>query len=533
MTNSNRNHLLTSLVLLMSMLNVEAQTAPDVPRLVVNIVIDQLRTDYMEAFMPLYGETGFKRLQRQGRFYRQAEYPFASPDRASALASIMTGSSPYEHGIVSQRWLDRNTLQPIFCVDDQAYKGLLTTEQSSPAHMAVSTITDELKVASGGKSLIYSISPFRDAAVLSAGHAADGAFWLSDQTGQWCGSDYYGQFPQWALTYNVSSSLKGRISGYRWEPVNDLVGNFSYFVSGGERVPFKHVFSGERRFREFKTSALVNEEVNKFAEYCLHNTTIGLDAATDFLSLTYYAGNFEHKGVDECPIEQQDIYVRLDKSLGDLMQFVEQKVGKEKVMFVVTSTGYADDQMVPLETYRIPTGTFNISRARLLLNMYLIAVYGQGDYVEAALGNQLYLNLKLLENRALNQAEVLERCQDFLMQLSGVRDVYTSQRLLQGAGTPGVARLRNAYRPKVSGDILIQVAPGWHLVNDEMHEERLTRESYMSFPLFFLGGTIKSDIIETPVTVDHVAPTVAQCLRIRAPNGCSVAPLSNFLGSPK
>lgn len=202
-------------------------------------------------------------------------------------------------------------------------------------------------------------------------------------------------------------------------------------------------------------------------------------------------------------------------------------------MFVVTSTGYADEQMVPIETYRIPTGTFNISRAKLLLNMYLIAVYGQGEYVEAAMGNQLYLNLKLLENRALNQAEVLERCQDFLMQLSGVRDVFTSQRLLQGAGTPGVARLRNAYRPKVSGDILIQVAPGWHLVNDDMHEDRLTRESYMSFPLFFLGSTIKSDIIETPVTVDHVAPTVAQCLRIRAPNGCSVAPLSNFLGSPK
>lgn len=525
MNNQSKYRLLASLLVLMTMTPIEAQTAPDVPRLVVNIIIDQLRTDYMEAFSPLYGDRGFRRLLAEGKVYSNAEYPFSSPDRASAIATLMSGASPYEHGIVAERWLDRTTLQTVHCVDDKAYHGLITGEQTSAAQLAVSTITDELKVSTEGKALVYSIAPYRDAAVLSAGHAADGAFWINDLTGQWCSTDYYGQFPQWALAYNNSSSLKNRISSITWEPVNSLVGGFNYFVSGGIRSQFKHSFSGDRKYRDLKECAMVNDEVNRFAETCMKCTSMGLDAITDFLTVTYYAGNYKHKGVDECPIELQDTYVRLDEKLGELMSFVEQKVGKNKVLFVVTSTGYADEQSSNLEPYRIPTGNFNITRAQLLLNMYLIAVYGQGQYVETSLGNQLYLNLKLLENRGINQTEVLERSQDFLLQLSGVRDVYTSQRLLLGSGTPGVSKLRNSYNPRVSGDIMILVAPGWHLINENTHEDILARESYMGFPLFFLGTNIKSELIQTPVSIDHIAPTVAQHLRIRAPNGCSVGPL--------
>ena len=529
MTNLYRYRLLTSLMVLMAMAQAEGQTTSDVPRLVVNVVVDQLRGDYLDAFSSLYGDKGFKRFLKEGRVYRQAEYPFASPDRASALASLMTGATPYEHGIVGSRWLDRNTLQPVYCVDDREFNGLLTTEQSSAANLRVSTLTDELKVATHGKGLVYGIAPYRDAAVFSAGHAADGAFWINDLTGQWCGTDYYGQFPQWALTYNNGLGLKSRISSLKWEPINGLVGNFNYFVSGIQHSPFKHAFSGERKVRDFKESALVNEEVNRFAEFCLRSTDLGSDVITDFLTLTYYAGNYLHKGVDECPIEQQDTYVRLDGALAEMMDFVEHKVGKDKVLYVLTSTGCADNQHTNLEPYRIPTGTFNITRAKLLLNMYLMAVYGQGQYVETALGNQLYLNHKLLEDRALNQAEVLERSQDFLCQLAGVQDVYTSKRLLQGTGMQGVRMLRNAHHPRVSGDLMIQVAPGWHVVNDDTHEDRISNETYLGFPLFFLGPNIKSGVVETPVTVDHVAPTVARCLRIRAPNACSAAPLADFL----
>ncbi len=525
MTNSRRYKLLTSLVALMAIMNAEAQTSPEVPRLVVNIIIDQLRSDYLEAFSPLYGEDGFHKMMKEGRVYTQAEYPFNLPDRASAIASLMTGATPYEHGVVAQQWLNRTTLQPVFCVDDKEFSGLFTTESSSPASLSVSTITDELKVSTEGKSLVYSIAPFRDAAILAAGHAADGAFWINDMTGQWCGSSYYGSYPSWVQLYEDGQSLKSRIGSITWNPSSGLVGTFNYFASGGTRKPFKYGFSGDGRYRDFKASALVNEEVNNFADQCLRTTDIGADAVTDFLSLTYYAGNYQHKGVDVCPIEMQDTYVRLDKCLAELMNFVEKKVGSGRVLYVLTSTGYADQEAEDLTKYRIPTGSFSITRAQLLLNMYLVAVYGQGQYVEAAMDNQLYLNLKLIENRALNLAEVLERSQDFLIQLEGVRDVFTSGRLTLGAGTPTISKLRNAYNPRCSGDILIQVAPGWHLINETTHQDRLVRDSYMGFPLIFYGCNIQRETITAPVTVDHLAPFLAKCLRIRAPNACSAAPL--------
>lgn len=519
--------ILASLALLMGLVGAEAQTASAVPRLVVNVVIDQLRTDYLEAFSPLYGDNGFRRLMGQGRTYDQAEYPFSTPDRASAVACLMTGAVPYENGIVGERWLDRATLQPVGCVDDKQSTGHFTQDCVSPVNLAVSTITDELKVATEGKALIYSVAPNSDAALFAAGHAGDGAFWIDNQTGQWCTTSYYNNVPGWLSYYNRSRNIEGAMASMAWEPINDFVGGFSYFVSGGMKKPFRHQFRGERRYRDLKASALVNEEVNRFASHLLQNGLLGVDPITDVLSVTYYAGNFAHQTTTECPMEIQDTYVRLDEQLAQLIDMVERKVGSEHMLFVVTGTGYSDTEQTrdELGRYRIPSGEFNITRAQLLLNMYLSAVYGQGQYIEAALGSELYFNLKYIENKGINLSEMLERSADFLIQLSGVRDVYTSQRLAQGAWIPGIRNLRNAYNPKCSGDIMVQVAPGWTLVNEQTNERITQRDTYMGFPLYFYGLDIKPETIKVPVTIDRIAPTLARCMRIRAPNACSVAPL--------
>lgn len=519
----------TSLLTLMAVVGTEAQTAPEVPRLVVNIVIDQLRTDYLEAFSPLYGEKGFLRLMKEGRMYTQAEYPFSNPDRASSIACLMSGTSPYENGIVGERWLDRQTLQPIHCVDDKECAAYGSSEGTSPKNFGVSTLGDELKVATGGAGIVYSVSPCRDAAVLLSGHASNGAFWLSEFTGNWCGSSYYGEFPKWASDYNSSKEALGkRIDKITWEPANEMVGKFKYFVVSGEaKKAFKHEFSGERRFVEYKASACVNEEVNHFISHLIKSVDIGLDEVTDMLNVSYYAGNYDHKPVTECPMELQDTYVRLDRDVAELIDMLETRVGQGKVLYVLTSTGSAEpDDLNDLSKYKIPSGSFSISKAQLLLNMYLIAVYGQGQYVETCFGNELFLDHKLIENRNLNMTEVLERSSDFLIQLSGVRDIYTSERLSLGAWTPGISKLRNAYNPKCSGDIFIQVSPGWTLENENTHERTVSRESYMGFPLFFFGCNVKSEKVVTPVSIDRVAPTLAQSMRIRAPNACSLAPLN-------
>lgn len=524
------NRFFTTLAVLLSFCGAEAQQAPALPRLVVNVMIDQLRMDYMEAFYPLFGEQGFRRLIQEGTVYAQAEYPFARPDRASAVACFHSGTVPYDNGIPSEQWLDRQNLRPIYCVDDKAYSGYLTAECSSPVHLGVSTIGDELKVATEGKGIVISLSPFRDAAILSAGHAADACFWINDLTGQWCSTAYYGEFPSWALTYSRYSSLQQSIDDIVWTPSNDVVGNFSYFVSGGLKSPFSHKFKGQGAFRRFKTSGMVNEEVNRFAFHCVGSAGLGLDAVTDMLSITYYAGTYEHCSVSEYPMELQDTYVRLDKALGQLMENLEKRVGKGNVLFVVTGTGYTDEPVTDnLSRYRIPSGTFDMHRAGMLLNMYLVAVYGQGQWVEGSWGNEIYLNRKLIEQRNVNMTELLDMSSAFIIQLAGVKDVYTSQRLSLGAWTPGISKLRNSYNPHRSGDIMIQIAPGWSVsefnVTSAAKKQNISRESYTAFPLFFMGSIFEPCRVETPITIDHVAPTIAKVLRIRSPNACGRAPL--------
>lgn len=251
-----RYRLLCSLMTLMAVMGAEAQTTTIVPRLVVNVVIDQLRSDYLQAFIPLYGEDGLARLMEQGRVYTQAEYPFNSPDRASAMACLVTGTSPYENGIVGTRWLDRKSLCPVQCVADDDYSCQFTADRCSPASLAVSTVSDELKVATNGRSKIISVAPDRESAILSAGHAADGAYWIEDYSGHWSASSYYGPYPQWALDYDRDSSLVERIGKMEWTPLNDSVDQFAYFAERGTKKAFKHKFTGDRRFVSFKTTML-------------------------------------------------------------------------------------------------------------------------------------------------------------------------------------------------------------------------------------------------------------------------------------
>ena len=168
--------LITS-ILALTFGSLQAQPLPPSPKLVVTLTIDQLRTDYMEAFSSLYGEKGFKRLLREGKVFRQADYSFNVTDRASAIATLYTGTTPSMNGIIAEQWLDAGTLRPINCVEDPNFMGNYTDESTSPSQLLTSTIADELKIATRNKGLVYAIAPFRDAAILGAGHAGNGAFW--------------------------------------------------------------------------------------------------------------------------------------------------------------------------------------------------------------------------------------------------------------------------------------------------------------------------------------------------------------------
>lgn len=486
------------------------------PRIVVNILVDGLRSDYMEAFAPLYGDDGLRRLLKEGRVYEQATLPMASADRASAAATLSTGAVPADHGIIALRWLDRATLRPVACTADEEMR-------HSAARLAVTTVGDELKVASEGRAWVYSIAPWPDTAILPAGHAADAALWIDDKTGKWTTTSYYGPLPAWAAARNADAArLTADLAHLEWKPSNQLVGEFSYFLSGGMRKPFSHTFRGDAAVEDFRRSGLVNDEVAAMAETAVRATMLGADAVPDLLGVTFYAGAFRGKSAT---MEVQDTYVRLDRAVARLLKAVEEKVGRENALFVLSSTGTSDETAVHLENYRIPTGTFDVTRAVSLLNMYLAGLYGAGQYVDGVFDGQIYLNHKIIEEKQLALGEVLDRSADFLLGLSGIKEVYTSRRLLQGAWTPEIGNVRGGYHTTRSGDILLQVAPGWRYVHAEHRVDRLQREAYLPFPIIIYGMQVVPAVIGEAVTTDYIAPTLSAAMRIRAPGAAGRAPL--------
>ena len=228
--------------------------------------------------------------------------------------------------------------------------------------------------------------------------------------------------------------------------------------------------------------------------------------------------------MSECQLELQDTYVRLDRELASLINDIERKVGAEHVLFVVTSTGYSDVESADYEKYRIPTGTFYMNRTANLLNMYFGAIWGQGRYIESCFRNQMFLNQKLLESKRISLIDACQRAQEFLTQLSGVRNVYSSFQLLTST-SEHIQKVRNGYNPERCGDLMVEVSPGWKLYNEDNQDTQLSRASFIQFPIIFYGAGTKAGRVTDRVTVDRIAPTIAKTIRIRAPNACSAEPL--------
>lgn len=458
-------------LIIAALTSAEMQAFQLAPRLVVNITVNELRSDYIEAFTPLFNANGFKKLMHEGEVFDAAGYPFTPIDESSAIATIATGTTPYYHGIVSTQWLDRSTLQLVDCVSDRKYG-------SSPARIKTSTIGDEMKMSSRGRSIVYSIATSKESAILSAGHSANNAVWFDSELKLWQTSSYYGKSPKWL---NITSSF------------------------------------------DKKHPKPTNNDIAGMAQTIITSASMGADNITDMLSITLSAANPSGRPVTNWQTEMEGVYLQLDNTIGNLIEGIERKIGKGQVLFVITSTGTSAEEDADYSKYNIPTGTFYINRTASLLNVYLSAIYGQGQYVETSHGNQIFLNHKLIEQKRLSLHEVLNRCQELLIQNAGVGDVYTSERLL--SGNNDIQLILQGFNPALSGDILIDVAPGWKLYNENTQEKYTSRAAIVPFPIIIYGAGTTAKRISTPVTVDRIAPTIAKSIRIRAPNACKVSTL--------
>ena len=448
----------------------ELQAFESAPRLVVNLVVDQLRSDYLDYFSPLYSSDGLKKLMEEGRVYEAASYPFTPVDKASAIATIATGTTPYYHGIIGMRWLDRNTLRPTYCCDDMKHF-------ASPHRMMTSTVGDEMKVSSHGSSIVWSIAEKREAAILSAGHAADGALWIDEKTGRWRGSTYYSPtLPIWVKSY---------------------ANNDAHLV---------------------KNKQLTNDAVVDLAIQTVNTTAMGRDEVSDLLSVSLSA-TASIEDLTNWQTSMEPVYMQLDKCVGKLVSSISEAVGADHVMFVVTSTGYVDEPITDLSSYRIPTGTFYINRTANLLNMFLSAVYGQGHYVESCFRNEVYLNHKLIEEKQISLSDIQEKAAEFLAQFSGVYQVFSANKLLVGSGSSTMEQTRNGFYPGRSGDLLIDVLPGWTVMHEtDSAQNYVVNKALVPAPCILFGAGIQSDTLRTPVSAKRLAPTLAGALHIRAPN---------------
>lgn len=523
-TSSSRSRVVRVALLLLSFPATLGAVEHQVPKVVVSIMVDQLRADYIEKYTHLYSDGGFKKLWSEGHVFTNGYFNHNSPDRSSAVASIYTGTDPYYHGITANRFLERKSLKVLDCVDDSRYEGVGTEMAASPHRLLVTTITDELKMATRGHAYVISIAPERDVAILSGGHAPNAALWLSDDQCLWSTSTYYGGLPGWTTAYNRRSGTSFDFKHLEWEPYYST-GVYSYSVYDGIPKAFRHTFQDDKAVFRYKTSACINDEITSLAKTVIAGHLFGRNQTTDMLCVGFYAGNYEHSPEWERPLEIQDIYCRLDRNIAELIEAVDEKVGVGNALFVITSTGYTDASSPDSKLFEMPTGEVNISRIQSLLGMYLSAMYGKDDYIEGVYMNHIYLNRELIERRQLKLTELLECCREFLSQADGVKRVYPSLELLSGSADKAA---RAAYHAQRSGDLTLEIAPGYTLVDERWSERRYVQRSHIPVPIFFYGSGVKAEVDRSPVSVDVIAPTVASLLRINVPNGCSTRPIEGL-----
>lgn len=523
------NYLLKSIFLGLAGLQGMTLLAESRPKLVVGIMVDQLRTDYLENLKDMLSAGGFKRLMEQGVYFNDVDFKIAGGDAASATAIIQTGAYPRQNGITAASIFDQNSksLKSVFY--DDKFLGNSTSETYSPGSLRVNTLTDELSVDEKGKSRIHSIAPEAEQAIVLAGHTGNSAFWINNETGRWASTTYYSSLPTILQNKNYQDPLISRLDTMKWIPLR--AGEPYPGLSLQEsRNGFRHSFSRSDKdvFTLYKNSPFVNKDITDSAIEYIQNLNLGNNSdATDVLNLGYTLSAYPNLDNSTYKYELQDSYLRLDKDLERLFSSLDKQVGRDKVLVYLVSTGYFEEPVEDYQQYRLPGGTFSVKRAISLLNAYLSAQYGNGAYVDQYADHHIYLNKKLLEEKQLDIAKIAEDSRTFLVRMSGVADAYTNSDLM----SPSIAdqeSFRRSIDPRTGGDIILVFNPGWTVVDDSRYPsliEKNKSNAYL-FPGFIMGAGIVPDEIKETVDATVFAPTVAKNLHIRSPNSSVSKPLS-------
>lgn len=510
------------------------QTAvtPQRPKLVVGIVVDQLRTDYIEYLRPLFGQRGFNRLLAEGVYMPDIDFESNVSDPAAATAIIFTGNFPAANGIPSSKIYDAASSSYREVLTDRNSLGNFTSEALSPANLRLSTIADEIAMDGAGLSAVYAIAPDAQQAIILAGHAGNSAVWLNDRDGNWSSTAYYRDFPVFAGHRNRTRPLLQRLDTLQWKPSLPLE-QYPGIPAQKKYYPFRHTFPRADRdaITRFKASAPVNREITDLAVETLSTMKLGVrSGAIDMLNVAYTAAPYKYVKDGDYRIELEDTYLRLDAQLARLLDALDQKVGLDNTLIFLTSTGYYNDATVDDPKYRIPTGDVSLKRVQSLLNSFFSAKYGNADYVKGIYGNnsatQVYLNEGALESHGVNLEHGRREAGEFLVKMSGIAAAHPLADILSD-NSPRGTRLRNTLDPKTAGDLLLEFLPGWTVTDDTSYPANSwpVRYGMVSAPAIIRLPGGNPSRIDTPVNATSLAPTITSALHIRSPNGSASHPV--------
>jgi len=505
------------------------------PKLIITMVVDQMRYDYIHRYWEKYGENGIRKLVGSGTFCKNASYDYLINETAVGHSTIATGALPSHHGVISSNWYNNLQDAVVYCVEDEKARtigGSYESGRYSPHHMLASTIGDEIHLATNFRSKVIGIALDNNAAILSAGHSADYSFWYDDETGNWVSSSYYmDSLPRWVEKFNEKMIPEAYLTR-KWETMLPIE---EYSESGSDTSVFEMGLEGrsvfpydldklstpkrnQRDYSVLKYTPFGNVLTRDFATAMVMNEELGQDEYTDYLAIGFSANEYIGKVFGSNSVEIQDAMIRLDLEIAHFLDVIDQYVGIHNTLVILTSDHGLAYSPAYLSSVNIPSGDFNPFSSLSLLGSYLNAVYGKGDWVRYYYGQQIYLNHELIETSGISYQEIQEKCAQFLIQFEGVSNAVTSYTLQTSDFSEGIFhKMQNGYHQKRSGDVIINLAPGWiEKLNGGSYHSSYLGDNHV--PLIWYGWKIKRSTLTRPVKMIDIAPTISYFLDIARPN---------------
>lgn len=527
-------------------------TNPPAPKLVVGIVVDQMRQEYLYRFESKFGEGGFKRLMRDGFVLKNAHYNYVPTYTGPGHASIYTGTTPSGHGIIGNDWYDKQLKKTVNCVEDEKQKPVgndVGNGDVSPWRMLSTTITDELKLATQKQAHVIGISLKDRGAVLPAGHTPDGAYWYDDKTGRFITSTYYRVgLPTWVEAFNARNLADSYLS-QEWKTLLPIG---QYKESGPDDSPYETKLKGKDKptfpynlkelrklngeFGLLSATAFGDDLLTEMTKATIAGEALGKDDITDFLAVSYSSPDLIGHAMGPNSVEIEDTYLRLDKNLEDLFKNLDAEVGLGRYTVFLTADHAVADNPQYLKDNSIPGDYFRLSGVEAGLNEFLQKYFPGKKIVEKMINDQVFLNQELFagdpKTSGIDLLIATELITKYLQSVPGIARVYSESTLRQGdfgeAGIKGMI-IRGFY-PRRSGDIAFALEPGWITwgsVAGSTHGSSYIYDTHI--PMIFYGTGIKKGSSSQYHSITDIAPTLSILLKIEFPSGCTGQPISELL----